>query len=344
MGVVMPNRTTKTPPVGKAGGHHADIARCLEDFRAYIRAEHGLVLVGELRADGNFHGIGTEDDRRGAKPFRYCVHLDAPQNIYFTDLKRGIHGLWFPEGQGPLSPAERDRLRREAEVRRVQRDREARRFHENAAKRAAAIWRRSLPAPHDHAYLRHKGVGVYGVRFLPVWEKRVEVDGKPGQFETIRIPGVLLVPLRDETGRVLNLQAIFPEVCPALGRDKDFLPRARKKGLFHWIGRRTPTVCMTEGYATGATVHEMTGYRVIVCFDAGNLVDVAPIVRAMLPEARIVVCADHDPPDRHGRRAGLEFATEAAELVGGFVAVPPIEGQDFNDYWLSLKLKGEAHG
>lgn len=186
-----------------------------------------------------------------------------------------------------------------------------------------------------------KGVGVHGIRFLPIWERRVESSGQPGRYETLQIRDVLVIPLRDETGTLWNLQAIFPEVCPELGRDKDFLPGARKKALFHWIGQRTETVCLGEGYATMATIHENTGYRCIVCIDAANLVQVAPIIRAMLPAAKLVFCADHDLPDRRGRRAGLEYAKEAARLVGGYLAVPPIEGQDFNDW--ALMLKGGAH-
>jgi putative DNA primase/helicase len=348
----MKSHATKNPESGQASGaskhscktaaESTDIAYCLEAFRAYIHAGYRVSLVGELKADGHFHGLRTEEDRHGGKPFRYCVHLDFPQNIYFMDLKRGVSGLWFPEGQAPLSPAERDRLRREAEARRVERDRQVRVFHESAAKRARATWRHRLPPPSDHGYLIRKGVGAHGLGFLPVWERRIEVEGQPGQFETIQIPNALLVPMRDETGAIHNLQAIFPAVCPVLGRDKDFLPRARKKGLFHWIGQRTETVCLAEGYATAATIHESTGYRVIVCFDAGNLVAVAPIIRARLPEARMVVCADNDLPDPRGRRAGLDFAQQAAARVDGFLAVPPIPGADFNDW--AAALKGGEHG
>jgi putative DNA primase/helicase len=312
----------------------------LESFRDFIRTEYRVSLLGELIPDGNFHGLRTEEDRRGAKPFRYCVHPDPPPNVFYLDLKRGFSGTWFPEGAEPLSPAERERLRREHEARRVQRETEVRERHTRAAARARALWGHALPASGNHPYLSRKGVGVYGGRFLPTWTRRIERE--PGRFETVRVAGVFLVPMRDEAGALWNLQAIFPEPCPALERDKDFLPGGRKKGLFHWIGGRTETVCLAEGYATGASIHEATGYRAIVCFDAGNLPTVAETIRRLLPAARIVVCADHDRPDQAGRRAGLEKATEAAERVGGFLAVPPVEGADFNDW--AVMLRGEGHG
>ncbi|CAG1021531.1 DNA primase TraC [Methylococcales bacterium] len=324
----------------KGQAYYADISTCLEEFKAFIASAYGVSLLGELRADGHFHGLGTDQDRHGAKPFRYCVHLDEPQNIYFQDLKRGFFGVWFPQGHAPLDPAERERRRREFEARRAERDRQIAEQHAKTAKWARVLWRRSVPASPAHPYLVRKGVGVHGLRFLPVWERRVYAED--GSFETVRVPGVLLVPMKDASGTLWNLQAIFPEPCPELGRDKDFLGGGRKRGLFHWLGERTETVCLAEGYATAASINEATAYRTFVCFDAGNLPAVAETVRGLLPDARIVVCADHDLPDQRGRRAGQEKAAEAAGLVGGFVALPPVEGADFNDF--AVMLKEGAYG
>lgn len=125
--------------------HYIDIAACLEDFRAYIQADYGLALLGDLRADGQFHGIGTDQDKRGAKPFRCCAHLDDLQNIYFQDLKRGFEGTWFPQGQAPLNPAEKEARWREAEARRAERERETTQRHAKAAARARALWHQASP-------------------------------------------------------------------------------------------------------------------------------------------------------------------------------------------------------
>jgi hypothetical protein len=75
-------------------------------------------------------------------------------------------------------------------------------------------------------------VGAYGLRLLPVWERRIYHENGGG-FDTVNIEGVLLVPMKDATGALWNVQAIFPQVCEALDRDRDFLPRARATGLFH---------------------------------------------------------------------------------------------------------------
>lgn len=310
----------------------------LEAFRGFIQDHYGVVLTGDLQLDGQFHGVGTDQDRHGNKPFRYCVHFDEPQNIYFQDMRRGFEGTWYPQGRGPVDPVERERRRREFEAQRAERARATEEKHRKAATWARALWRKAGPADRAHPYLARKGVGVHGLRQLPVWEKRTYDE--TGALVTVRVPDALLIPMLDGAGELWNVQAIFPEPCPILARDKDFLANGRKRGLFHWLGRRTETVCLAEGYATGAALYEASGYRVLVCFDAGNLPVVAQTVREAMPEAKIVICADHDKPDRQGRRAGQEKAAKAAALVRGFVALPPVEGFDFNDWRQSLSMGG----
>ncbi len=315
-----------------------------EDFRAYIFSEYGLALVGEIITDGKTRYLGTTEDKRGHKPIRYTVHLDAPANIYYNDLKRGFHGTWYPEGQQPLTPAEREARRREIEQHKAQREAETQARHIKRAAWALKLWNSARPADGTHPYLVRKGVGAYGLRLLPVWEKRIYPDGGGNQFEVIPIENVLLIPIKDETGALWNVQLIYPKKY-LLGdeeRDRDFLPGALVTGLFNWIGERTETVCIAEGYATAASVHEATGYRCFVAFSAGNLPHVAQAVRAALPDARIVACADFDRPDKHGKRAGIEKAEEAAALVGGFVALPPNEEQDFNDFANTIKEMSHA--
>lgn len=94
---------------------------------------------------------------------------------------------------------------------------------------------------------------------------------------------------------------------------------------------------IAEGFATAATLHEESGYRVYMAFTANNLLAVGRIVRAKLPDAEIVFCADNDT--RTPDNPGLTKATEAARDVGGSVAAPPIHG-DFNDYAMYLREAG----
>ena len=142
----------------------------------------------------------------------------------------------------------------------------------------------------------------------------------------------------NQSGVIRSLQAIFTEKHPILDRDKDFLPGGGRAGLFGWIGPRTDKVLIAEGFSTSATLHEESGYRVYIAFAANNLLAGGLIVRDKLPDAEIVFCADNDT--QTPGNPGLTKATEAAQAVGGSVAVPPISG-DFNDY--AVYLKGLNH-
>lgn len=48
-----------------------------------------------------------------------------------------------------------------------------------------------------------------------------------------------------------------------------------------WKNSEIDQVVVTEGYATGASIHEATGARVIVAFNAGNLLPVAKQIKEL---------------------------------------------------------------
>ena len=138
------------------------------------------------------------------------------------------------------------------------------------------------------------------------------------------------MPLRDPTtNRLLNLQFIGE------AGSKRFLTGGRVKGCCFLIGEPGDVLCIAEGFATGASVHEATGYAVAVAFDCGNLQSVAEAMRARFPNARIVIAADDDY--QTAGNPGLTKAREAAAAIGGSVAVPdfgadrPDDAVDFND-------------
>ena len=141
--------------------------------------------------------------------------------------------------------------------------------------------------------------------------------------------GRLLVPVRDRAGEWLSLQRISAD------GEKRFLPGGRVSGGYYAIGKARGTVCIAEGFATAATIHEATGHPVAVAFNCGNLEAVARALREKLPKARLILCADDDA--RTDGNPGLTKATEAARAVGGLLAVPdfgadrPEKATDFND-------------
>lgn len=198
----------------------------------------------------------------------------------------GSFGVWRGNDNGAQKVALRktDRLskdqlesmrRRLAEDRKriqAQRDREA----AAAAQRAGSMWSRLAPTG-ESDYLATKGIGSHGLRFTP--------------------NGSAVLPLLDAAGKIHGLQFLRSAALANQARRpaKEFWPPGVvKKGHFHLIGAPQHLVLVVEGYATGASVHEATGYPVAIAFDAGNLAPVAAALRKRYRQARVLICADDD--------------------------------------------------
>lgn len=231
-----------------------------------------------------------------------------------------------------------DRAKREqeeaAEAQALQRD------HETAAGLSRAAWdaARTTPPPEVGCpYLTHKRIGGHGLRYLR--------------------DGTALVPMRDIGGALWSVQRLLPadlidkETGEVIG-NKLYGPRQakdaakvriRKMGLFHLIGSlngagNAPAIVLVEGYATGATIHEVTGQTVAVCFDSGNLRHIARALRERFPAARLLICGDddHETEARGKGNPGRKAAAAAAKACGGPVRLcfprPLHPGiSDFND-------------
>src|SRR5471032_3251956 len=219
----------------------------------------------------------------------------------------------------PLSGADKARIRQE----RDERDRvvaaELVTKQEAAAVEAAQVWAGASETG-DSPYLDRKGVQAYGLRFLP--------------------GGVLLVPLRDGTGKLWNVQRIVAK------GDKRFLAGGRVSGCFHVLGDMAASawVLIAEGYATAATLHAATGHAVVVAFNEANVRHVAATVHKLLPQARLLVCADDDKEteEKTGKNPGIVSATSAAAAVDGHWCKPQglaAGASDFNDLAVALGIE-----
>lgn len=196
---------------------------------------------------------------------------------------------------------------------------------ENAiAKLAERNWSRGKPASPDHPYLVSKKVGPHDLR----------EDGK----------GRLLLPLRDEHGKLWNLQTISEEghkitLWRKVGEETE---GGRMRGLYAILGDVQPggPLVIAEGFSTAATIRQETGLPVAIAVSSGNLEAVTKILHEKHPDSRIVIAADNDhhkprldPPKEN---VGLKAGEVAAAVVGGTLALPQFsatdKGTDWNDY------------
>jgi hypothetical protein len=135
--------------------------------------------------------------------------------------------------------------------------------------------------------------------------------------------------LLDDQGTLHSLHYIAADGA------KWFLPGGRVAGCFYQIGEPRGVICVGEGFATMATVHEVTGHAAVAAINKSSLLAVAQSFRSRFPAAKIVLCTDDDW--KVPGNPGLTDARAAAAAVGGVVAVPEFsEGRgekdtDFND-------------
>lgn len=308
--------------------------------------EQGIETDDEIVADGKLHRIHVVGDSRGSRNGFYCLHADdKPAGIFGCNKRYGFDHKFHWQSNVKTAPwteeqhqAYRERVARE----RAEKDAAEKARHEKAAKIANAIWENAETATSEHPYLKAKAVKAHGLKVCR-WFK---VNAETGEARLIS-ENALLVPITDRKRRIHSLQAIFPAKLAAVGnRSKDFLVDGAKRGLFHTIGRPLmhngkPVFVLCEGYATGASIHECTGHCVLVCFDAGNLPEVAQSLRSGLSEvgkdAVIIVAADNDRwTTQPIENPGVYHAKNAAKAVGGLVAIPDFtdlsgDPTDFND-------------
>lgn len=278
-----------------------------EQFRAAI-SDAGLHPPAVIEADGKLHRFAS-NGKRGDDAGWYVFHGDGVPAGAFGDLRNALKGKWRANIGRRLSPQEESIHRMRVDAMRREREADDAKRKVEARQRAAEMWQSAQPAPEDHPYLRQKGVKANGLRVH---------DGK------------LVIPMYDGDG-VHSLQFIAPN------GDKKFLPGGRVSGCCHIIGKPSDVICVAEGYATGASIHEATGYAVAIAFNAGNLPPVARYLSSLFSDLRLIVCADDDSETRDN--PGLTKAREAAQAVGGRLAVPdfgtprPEGASDFNDLY-----------
>ncbi|MBS0508997.1 MAG: DUF3987 domain-containing protein [Proteobacteria bacterium] len=279
----------------------------IEQFQQAI-AGAGLPVPDVIHGDGALHRFSTNGKRADQSGW-YVLHDDGdiPAGA-FGCWRSGMQSTWCSKDTQAMTQAERSAHQRRMQAIDQQRKPDTAQRQQDAATAAARRWAAAVPAPADHPYLAAKGIKPHGVK----------VEGE-----------ALLIPMRDTAGMLHSLQAIGPE------GDKRFQPGGRIKGCYHAIGKPAGVLVIAEGVATGASIHEATGQAVACAMNAGNLLEVAQALHAKYPALRLILAADDDW--KTDGNPGMTKAREAAQTVGGLLAVPSFDGErgdketDFND-------------
>jgi putative DNA primase/helicase len=279
----------------------------ISQFRDAISSA-GIEPPEVIEADGTLRRFSS-NGKRGDDAGWYVLYSDDISAGTFGDWRTGIAQTWRADIGRTLTPAEESAHKAKVDAMRREREIEETKRRAEAATNAAAIWDAAQPADDDHPYLVRKGIKANGARL---------------HNESLVIP-----VCKGET--IHSLQFISPNGA------KLFLTGGRVERCYFLIGSMDGAfaLCIAEGFATGATIHETTGHPVAVAFNAGNLHEVAQAMREKFPSTQLIMCADDDVVTTSN--PGLTKATEAARAVGGLLAIPefgddrPDGVSDFND-------------
>lgn len=298
----------------------ADAAHQLrEAMRTYgLRPKETPVMDGKLRY------VPVDGDKGNAKSGAYKAFYagERPAAVLYNWKQGGFVGKWKADGElVPMSTEEARQAAEQAARTAAQREDERNAREEAAAQRAAWLLEGTKRADPRHPYLVSKGVGPHGARQ--------------------DLAGRVVLPLYDiRSGRLRNLQTITPDGA------KLYLAGAQKIGVGFLVGegRRGEEFGVAEGFATAATVHEMTGKPLVVVLDTSNMGPAVRALREVNPGSPIFIAADNDHhlPLRAKPlpNAGLKAAEAVAGEVGARVVPPPEaperaaigKGTDWNDY------------
>ena len=119
------------------------------------------------------------------------------------------------------------------------------RRHRVARERALKLWEKAKPETGDHPYLVRKRVKPHGIRTVNDL--------------------LIIIPMYDTEGVLQCLQLIAPK-----GK-KGFMHGGKVSGHYFIIGTPGDVLCIAEGFATAASIHEATGHPVAVAFNVRSL-------------------------------------------------------------------------
>ena len=263
----------------------------------------GIEPPENIKIDGKVHRFSTNGRKRDDSGW-YIIFPDAPVAGRFGCWRDQIDCVFKADIGRELTASENMAItRRQAEAT-EERERVRTKKSEVAANTVEKIWSEAIAASPDHPYLKRKGIEPHGARLTG--------DGR------------LIVPLYSSGGELKSLQYIS-EV------GKRYHAGGTTKACSWTLGEITEgPIFVAEGYATAATVHEVSGRPCVVAYSANNL----PIIVGQLREAHgqtqdIVIVADNDVSG-----VGRNKADEASAKYGGRIVMPPTEG-DANDYYKS---------
>lgn len=268
-------------------------------------AAAGMTPPRDIVLDGKMHRFssGTKGKPGHDKSGWYVAYPDGVPAGRFGCWRAGIEITWRADVGRQLSPADEMAFARRMSEAKAVRDAEIKRQREIVADTAEGIWVSGMGASPDHPYLARKGIAVHGTR--------ITGDGR------------LMAPLYSPEGKIASIQYIDAD------GGKLYHAGGQTGGCFWMVGTMDEpgALYIAEGFATAATIHEVTNRPCVVAYSASNLVPVTGSMRERYGSTQeMIIVADNDASG-----TGQKYADQASAKYGARVVMPSIDG-DANDY------------
>jgi phage/plasmid primase-like uncharacterized protein len=291
--------------------HETSLVNPIDSFRSHCLA-NGLV-IDSIEDDGEIHRVPHTSSKKGALDGWYILHTDGkiPAGICGCWKEPVFEAHWKAEiGRAFTFMENVEHTKWIAEIK-AKKEAERKAGQEQAAERAEDEIEAYFNASADHPYLLRKFIQPHGIK--------------------IDRAGRLVIPVLNADGKHISYQTIDSD------GNKRFLKGGKIDGGFYEIAGNRKVIFICEGFATGASIYESTGYCVFVAFNCGNLGKVAKTVREMFPTSKIIIGADND--QFTDGNPGLTEAHKVAAMVHGEVVHPTFNSSeisigkptDFND-------------
>ena len=206
--------------------------------------QSGMTPPKDISLDGKMHRFNSGTKGKGGhdKSGWYIAYGDGVPAGRFGCWRAGLESTWRADVGRKLTPSEEmANVRRMSEAK-AARDAELAKSREVASNTVEKIWSEAAPAHVEHPYLSRKGIGVNGAR--------VTGDGR------------LVVPLYNPNGTLSSLQYIDAE------GGKLYHAGGQTGGCSWMVGTMDEPggLYVAEGYATAATIYQVTGRPCIVAY------------------------------------------------------------------------------
>lgn len=315
--------------------HSINQNEAIGQFKAALEAQ-GFIIDMPIM-NGKIQRCKINGDKGNEKSGAYVGFLDEYPAGFIQNHKTGFKKNWkfqFDKNNQIYRSTQSKNIDNNL-LKQKQAEREAQLvlLQKKTALKLEKEWVESKIASKEHKYLISKGL-------------KTAYDLKTDKFNN------LLIPLKDENGKLWSLQRISENGDKIIGviktkeeKEKNIEYSARKKGCFY---TQTPLenqkeFLICEGFATAMTIQAATQKPTIAAVDAGNLINVAQILNQKFPQTQIIIFADNDLKQelQNKKNVGLESAKAVKELIKETtIIIPKINTEqaqkgisDFNDIY-----------